>query len=212
MDKSYESTTPAAAARARAIGVGFPLRLKSAAATPTDSLQRGTPMDISSIGAALSSTKALIDLVKTAVAARDDAKLADALQSLKERVFDIQNAALQTQEKMSAMQDQVQTLKDEKRDLTTRITELERRRKEREQYALCEIHPGSYVLQYRSSDDNAEPAHYICQPCMDNAAKKVVLQIEKKNWRVSLVCNVCDATVFTGETYTMPPLDVSKYR
>ncbi|WP_042298932.1 hypothetical protein [Paraburkholderia kururiensis] len=157
-------------------------------------------MDVASISAALSSTKAVLELAKTAIAARDEAKLAHVMQSLNERIFEIQNAALQLQEKASTMRDEIDSLKDQKRELNARITELERRSADRAQYRLEEIQPGVFVLAHVGAGKDGTPMHYLCQACMDNASKKVVLQ-EKAHGVVggiSLHCNECKAAYFTG--------------
>ncbi|WP_454871753.1 hypothetical protein [Paraburkholderia xenovorans] len=166
-------------------------------------------MDIASISAAVSSTKAAFELAKLAISARDDVKLAEAKQLLNERIVDIQMAALQLQEKMSSMRDEIEALKNEKREVSAKVAHLQQRLDQRAQYALEEIHNGAFALAYIEPDDGGDPAHYVCQPCMDNAAKKVVLQRQQKSGRVNLVCHECNAAYFTGETYSM---NVSAYR
>ncbi|MFD1557058.1 hypothetical protein ACFSHT_15765 [Paraburkholderia silviterrae] len=157
-------------------------------------------MDVSSISAAVSSAKAAFEIAKLAIATRDDVKLTEAKQILNDRIVDIQSAALQLQEKMSAMRDEVEMLKDEKRQLSARIAELEQRSAERAQYELEAIQPGVFVLAHRERGQGSVPMHYLCQSCMDNSAKKVVLQEKAKGMvgAISLCCHECEATFFTG--------------
>lgn len=84
-------------------------------------------MVIATISATLSSLKASVELARSAIALRDDAKLAEATQALNDRIIDVQNAALQLQEKQSAARDEIDSLKDEARELRARVAELEQR-------------------------------------------------------------------------------------
>lgn len=156
-------------------------------------------MDITSVSAALSSLKATYDLAKLAVAARDETKLSEITQALNERIMAVQGAALQIQERLSAARDEIDALKDEKRSLGARIAELEERKRERDRYRLAELKPANFAYAYVPDEGDAAPAHYICQPCMDGAGKKVVLQ-ETNLWgTISLKCSSCERDVLTGE-------------
>jgi hypothetical protein len=166
---------------------------------------------IVTLSSGLAAFRSTWDIARGAIAARDEHKIAEATQDLNVKILDVQNAALNLQEKASTMRDEIEALKNDKRELNARIAELERKTQERAEYALKEIHEGTFVLAYQKADDNAAPPHYICQPCMDNSAKKVVLQRQKRSGRVNLVCHVCNAVVFTGETYTMK-VDVGAFR
>ncbi|MFM0328056.1 kinetochore Spc7 family protein [Caballeronia glebae] len=156
-------------------------------------------MDIGSISAALGSTKAVIDLAKTALAARDDAKLAEAIHTLNERIFEIQNAALQLQEKASAARDEIESLKDGKRQLSARIAELEHQRSERESYDLHELSEGVFVLAEVNPPKNGRNPHYLCQSCMHNSAKKGVLKRGHVSFQYVLSCPICKNDYPTGE-------------
>lgn len=160
-------------------------------------------MVIATISATLSSLKTSVELARTAIALRDDAKLAEATQTLNERIIDVQNAALQLQEKQSAARDEIEALKDEARQLRAQITELEQKRNLRAQYRLHQLTEGSLVLALREPDQSTDPVHYLCQTCMDNASKQVVLQEVRKMGNISLRCPNCDNMYRTGRTYPM---------
>lgn len=70
------------------------------------------------ISTALAGFKTSLDLLKNAIAARDDLKLAEARSTLLDRVIDIQNECLGLQEKQ-------QMLIDAKQALTERVAQLE---------------------------------------------------------------------------------------
>ena len=164
---------------------------------------------LTTLSTGLAAFRSAWDIASAAIASRDEYKITEATQDLTVKIFDVQNAALNLQEKASSMRDEIEALKNDKRELSARIAELEQRREERAQYALNEIHEGAFVLAYQETDGSGAPPHYLCQPCMDNAAKKVVLQQVRGHGRISLHCNECKAVYFTGKTYT---IDVRAFR
>lgn len=130
-------------------------------------------MDIATIGAAIGGLKNAIDLTKTAIAARDDQKLAEARQAVNDRIIDVQNAALALQEKQSSARDEIDRLKDELRDAKKKIETLEAERSRLNNYKLTPLSQYGYAYKYVGAD---EPDHVICQPCFDAApSRKVVL-------------------------------------
>lgn len=97
------------------------------------------------------------------------------------------------------MRDEIETLKDGKRQLGTRVAELEHQKSEREKYDLHELSEGVFVLaEIETSNDRRGP-HYLCQPCMDNAAKKAVLQRKASNSQYVAVCPICKNEYPIGE-------------
>lgn len=164
---------------------------------------------MATIGIALSSLKTSVDVARTAIALRDDAKLAEATQALNDRIIDVQNAALQLQEKQAPARDEIDAIKDEARQLRARILELEQRKAERAKYRLHELTEGVFVLAQAEPDSASEPAHYLCQSCMDNAAKKEVLQTERLKGQVLLRCPGCKEKLATGRTYKEMSINIS---
>lgn len=142
-------------------------------------------MDIGSISSALGGLKTAFDLTKAAVAARDDHKLAEAKQALNERIIDVQNAALQLQEKHAAARDEIESLKADLRDMREMVRTLESARDDRAQYELEEVIAGRFA--YRFLGQGAH--HLVCQPCFDGPdRRKSVLQ---RYWGNHWECLVC---------------------
>jgi hypothetical protein len=158
-------------------------------------------MVMTTISVALSSLKTSVDVARTAIAIRDDVKLAEATQVLNDRIIDVQNAALQLQEKQAAAREEIDTVKDEARQLRARILELEQKKAERAKYRLHELTEGVFVLAQTEPHGVSEPVHYLCQSCMDNTAKKEVLQTERFKGRILLRCPGCKEQLATGRTY-----------
>lgn len=161
---------------------------------------------IGTISTTLTALRTSVDLAKTAIAVRDDVKIAEATQLLNDRIIDVQNAALQLQEKLSAQREDIDALKNDKRELSAKIAELEQRKSERAQYKLHELTPGTFVLAYVEPGEDGTPMHYLCQACMDNLSKKSVLQEYRSGGSVRLSCPSCDQKYSTGKRYR---LDVS---
>ncbi|MBW9336226.1 hypothetical protein FEE59_22165 [Herbaspirillum sp. RU 5E] len=151
---------------------------------------------IATISTALGSLKTALELAKTAVAVRDDNKIAEATQLLNDRIIDVQNAALQLQEKLSTLRDDIEALKDDKRELSAKIAELEQRKAERNQYKLHELSPSVFVLASIETGEGGTPAHYLCQPCMDNKSEKFVLQPRDLWGTRYLACTGCTTEYF----------------
>jgi hypothetical protein len=156
-------------------------------------------MVIETVSSALGALRTSVDLARGAIATRDEAKLTEATQHLNDRIIGVQNAAMQLQEKQSASRDEIEQLKEDLRQARVQIAELEQRKEERNRYKLHELSASVFVLAY--SNDDGVPMHHICQTCMDNANKKVVLQKIKRAGKVLLGCPSCENTYFTGETF-----------
>lgn len=109
-----------------------------------------------------------LDLLRGGLRARDDAKINAATADIAQRLLDIQQVALQAQERVA-------TLMLSEGELRRRLAELEQRQRERDDYALHEIRPGAfaYALQQAVAGVNT-PQHYLCQPCFDDGLKRVL--------------------------------------
>lgn len=168
---------------------------------------------VSTISAALSAARSTLDLAKSAIAARDDAKLAEVLKALNDEIIGAQNTSRDLLGQMRAADEQINSLMDRERELHKELTELKTRATERTKYRHHEMSPGVFVLARNAETldgGTVDPAHYLCQPCMDNESKKVVLQREPKSGHQYLHCNACNARYFTGEITQDAPLNYPK--
>ncbi|WP_157653832.1 hypothetical protein [Burkholderia ubonensis] len=163
-------------------------------------------MPIMTVTAAIAGLKNTIDLVKAAVAARDDLKLAEMQQSINDRVIDIQNAALALQEKQSAARDEIDGLKEDLRVARSKLAELERARTESDKYVLHKVGQGRFAYTLKQDTNGStvsgEPQHLICQSCFDGPEKrKVVLRykaggvVGRARFAPTWTCSVCGATI-----------------
>ncbi|MDE1009991.1 MAG: hypothetical protein OSB38_30465 [Paraburkholderia fungorum] len=158
----------------------------------------GKKMAIVTVTAAIAALKNTIDVAKSAIATRDELKLAEMQQSINDRVIDVQNAALALQEKQSNARDEIDQLKESLRQANETISTLEKERTDRNQYKLTPIAHSGHAYQYAVSGENP---HFICQPCFDGPEKrKVVLQFSPRyqGFASTWMCSVCK-TVIRGD-------------
>lgn len=130
------------------------------------------------LGTMISGALATLDLVKVAAKARDEARVEAATQEIRERLVNISALALTLVEKNASLIATNAELKAANAEHKRLHLELEDTLRQRAQYELCEIQPGTFA--YRSKPvkegEPAIPPHYLCQPCYDKGTK-VVLQL-----------------------------------
>ena len=120
------------------------------------------------MGSALASARSLVDLAKSAIDARDDAKVRSALIELQAKLMDAMSAALLAQEKNASLHQQVTSLQGQVQDLKLQL-------ENRQRYRLTPICPGAYAYTDAPGQSGQDAhAHYLCQPCFDKGAKSVL--------------------------------------
>ena len=120
------------------------------------------------IGAALSSLSATLGLAKSALEARDEAKIKAALADFNEKHLALYTAALHLAEKLATAQTALG-------DLQREAAELRAQRDDRARYALYEVKPGHFAYRSTPSADRPnDPPHYLCQTCYDKGVKSVL--------------------------------------
>jgi DNA-directed RNA polymerase subunit M/transcription elongation factor TFIIS len=138
------------------------------------------------------------DVVKAAIAARDDHKVAEAEQRLTRVLVDVQSVCLGLQQKVQASIQTEAADKHPTREMEGKILELEQRAIDRSRYALTTLSEGVYALASKEDTDSSEPKHYLCQPCMDNRRKEATLQRTVELLTIFLTCPECGYKYPTG--------------
>lgn len=180
-------------------GAGIPSSRRIGGSYANLSFERGIPMVIATVSATLAALKTSVDLAQKAIAARDEAKLAESTQLMNERVIDVQNAALQLQEKQSAARDEIEMLKDDLRTMKAKVAELEDWLDQRSHYKLEQLAEGSFAYAYVPSSDDGTPMHWVCQGCMDSLSKKYVLKETKNFVGIGVMtCPSCKHEIYSG--------------
>ncbi len=117
------------------------------------------------IATALSGIKGLIELAKTGLDARDDAKVKSALSDMSEKLLAAYGTALQMAEKNSELQATLREMERSHADLKSKVDE-------RSQYQLVPLGPGGHA--YQASLNQAQQPVYLCQNCYDKGVKSVL--------------------------------------
>lgn len=120
------------------------------------------------LNAALGGLRAGIDLLRVAVAARDDAKANEVLQDMSMRLTDALMSGLAAAEKSVALQSALSQAQREK-------AEVEEKLRDQSMYAIHELRAGAFALRFQPQVQGVQPAHYLCQTC-NGEGFKVILQ------------------------------------
>jgi hypothetical protein len=123
---------------------------------------------------AIAAAGAALQVIKGAIAARDDAKAQAALFEVQDRLLAISTTSLDLSDRNAALQALLHEAEREKRELKGRL-------EERGSYVLHEIRPGAFCYASKPAHEGLEPAHYLCQLCYDKGIKSVLRFTLKKS-------------------------------
>lgn len=123
------------------------------------------------------------------------------------KAVELQGVILEAQD--SAMKAQVaQTeLIEQIRNLEREVDNLRSWEKEKANYVLSEIHPGSFVYRYSVNSNGAQPIHDLCALCF-NDGKKSILQAGVKGMVKTSLCHRCSSEITVGVVDQGPPPEI----
>ncbi|WP_186200841.1 hypothetical protein [Burkholderia gladioli] len=130
---------------------------------------------------ALTGLKTATDLARTAIAARDDAKITNAIRDMNDRLFEVQQASMLVQEKNQDLIQRNASLQEASLDLQRECVELRKRLEDRERYELHTTARGGVVRRDKSAEGTPLQAVYLCANCF-NDGKHTYLQPESSGW------------------------------
>lgn len=133
-----------------------------------------------SIADLITSAGATINLLKTAIAARDESKIEAALSELQTKYGDLGAMVIGLVEKSMSLQDSLVVSNNENAQLKLQLAESIK-------YKLREVATGKFAYFAEAIDEPSEPAHYICQPCKD-AGIKSILRLTKRGQSNVYIC------------------------
>ena len=131
------------------------------------------------ISAAIASAKTALDIAKAAHGLANFNELVAAVSEVNTKLIQATAVALASQEKQSALADEIAQLKDKIRENENWETQMQR-------YMLFQFPTGSLVYAVKPGMEQGEPTHYLCASCVDKRQKST-LQPHGR----SLRCNVC---------------------
>jgi hypothetical protein len=144
------------------------------------------------IAAGIAALRAATDIVGGLIAARDMHKFSGAL-------IELQNKIISANLGISALQDQLSTSKDEKRDLEDKLRDIENWRAETERYELRDFGTNIYAYTLKQGFENGEPPHHICATCLPQRQKSILQCLTTDGY---YQCNVCKNGFQLGEKAT----------
>ncbi len=148
---------------------------------------------------AITSLKGALDILSGLIAARD-------LKKFSAQLIEMQEKIIAGHMGISTLQDQLLTVKDEKRDLEDKIREFENWRAEAERYELKDFGGQTFAYVVKEAMRNSEPVHYLCAACMQKREKSILQRITSGGL---FECHNCKSRVDLGQD---PPRRPSGYR
>ncbi|CAG9179015.1 hypothetical protein [Cupriavidus pampae] len=159
------------------------------------------------LSSAVASASAALELLKTAIKARDQSLTDRAIADMVDQLRGVSMAAL------TASQEALNSVR-EARAADQRIAELEREVRdlksqadERNNYHLVPVGNNSFAYTLKELSPETPQRHYVCQACIDDRGKKVVLQMHD---RVSLSCPGCKAVVHSDQLQAAADADYQR--
>lgn len=127
------------------------------------------------ISDAMAAFNAILELAKTAVSARDSAKIEEALTDMKVKYLAAMESSLKLHGEIATLKGRLMVSKQLLLDTQAELDELKKSLAERENYLLYEIDSGIFCYRYEPVTDQKKTAlHYLCQPCWDQGKKSIL--------------------------------------
>ncbi|MCI1005228.1 DUF4164 domain-containing protein [Herbaspirillum sp. C7C8] len=157
-------------------------------------------MDLNALFGAVGAAKSAVDLLKTSVAARDQAKADEAIADAKKNLaiaydslLSVSQQSLELYKQVASAEQRINELRQENQRLAAEI-------EDRKRYVLTDIGGGIKAYAFQPVDGEADAAHYLCQPCMAKGHKSV---LQPHGPRRNFKCHACDS-VYISEPLTIP--------
>lgn len=157
-------------------------------------------MNLDLITGAISGAQAAVELVKTAVSARDQAKAEEAVADTKKNLSIAYSSLLAVSQESVKLVQQVMAEKEVSQALREEIKRLKAELEDRNRYTLTDIGGGVLAYAFKPVEGESDAAHYLCQPCMTKGHKSV---LQPHGPRRNFKCHACDS-VYICEPLTIP--------
>ena len=135
-------------------------------------------------GAALSSIKTAIEMVRGVHSLKTGTDINLAIISIQQTLLDAQSAALQDREKQMELLSTIA-------ELSKRLDARNALEQDKGRYTLTEFPTGRFAYVLKPEAANGEPSHKLCTTCF-NDGKKSILQVKQKHsGGESVICPTC---------------------
>lgn len=135
----------------------------------------------SEISAAITSAKALSELLKSAHELANYNELVAAVSEVNAKLMAATAVALASQEKQSLSAERV-------RELEQAIAESKNWQGTMERYALVEFPTGNLAYRLKPELASGEPSHHLCAACVD---QRMISKLQPKGDKAYLYCHNC---------------------
>ncbi len=147
-------------------------------------------MDLNALFGAVGAAKSAVDLLKTSVAARDQAKADEAIADAKKNLalaydslLSVSQQSLELYKQVASAEQRINELRQENQRLTAEIEDSKR-------YVLTDIGGGILAYAFKPVEGEPDAPHYLCQPCMTKGHKSV---LQPHGPRRNFKCHACDS-------------------
>lgn len=156
-------------------------------------------VDFDSITGLAASIKAVAELAKIAIDARDEEKQRQAVADLQSAIIAAQGQAIEAQSMAVQMREELTATK-------TRLTELEATNRELNRYELKDFGDGTLAYRLKPEFANAQPEHFLCLGCFDKKIKSTLrfdhtTSIKQRKY----TCTNCGNEYYLGESFRNLP-------
>lgn len=134
-------------------------------------------MVVAETAAGLGALKTALDIAQGMSNLNKDAEFNLRLIELQQKIIEAQQAAMQSNERQSSLQRQVDELRDAKADLS--------------RYRLVDHGDETFVYELKDGDASGDPPHKICPRCFLNNKKSVLQFVRTHNGQRKYKCPEC---------------------
>lgn len=149
-------------------------------------------MPVAEIAAAITSSKAALDIAKAMVGLRDAEAMRTKTIELQGLILEFLNKAIEAREAQSAQLNMISALE-------TEISRLKEWTAEKQQYDLIPIGRGGVAFMLKPEARGGKAPHWLCPTCFE-AGKKSFFQpaITASGFGARVECKICESVVATS--------------
>lgn len=122
---------------------------------------------LTEITAAVQSTKALVEIIKSANDLSNHAELLMAVNAVQEKLSQTLLANVESVEKISSLTEEIRQLKEQ-------IEKVENWASDMERYELQTLETGTLAYSLKQGKEFGEPHHYLCANCVQSRIKSIL--------------------------------------
>lgn len=140
------------------------------------------------ITGALSSLKAISELVTTVAKGKTD-------DAVKEKAIELNQVIASLQSTIFSLHTQCQQLRDEKEAIKKELMDMRNWEQEASRYELTELCPGVLVYSIKPEAQGTEPPHQLCPNCYQNRRKAILQKAFQDTEGTVFKCHDCGSSI-----------------